>query len=66
MPPRLVSSIVAVARILMGVTLHRRSAPIYLLAAERGEAPWLTPAFEQYWMRASAESFALPAAVIHR
>jgi glutamate synthase domain-containing protein 2 len=34
-----------------------------LLAAERGDAPWLTPAFEQYWVRASAQSFALPPAV---
>jgi glutamate synthase domain-containing protein 2 len=34
--------------------------PGELLAAERGELPWLTPAFEQYWMRASASSFGLP------
>jgi glutamate synthase domain-containing protein 2 len=33
--------------------------PGELLAAERGETPWLTPAFEQYWMRARSASFAL-------
>jgi glutamate synthase domain-containing protein 2 len=33
--------------------------PGELLAAERGETPWLTPAFEQYWLRARAASFAL-------
>jgi glutamate synthase domain-containing protein 2 len=33
--------------------------PGELLAAERGEGPWLTPAFEQYWMRARATSFGL-------
>jgi glutamate synthase domain-containing protein 2 len=37
--------------------------PGELLAAERGEVPWRFAAFEQYWQRASAASFApLPAA----
>lgn len=31
-----------------------------LLAAEQGLAPWSQPAFEQYWLRVRAESFALP------
>ena len=31
--------------------------PGELLAAERGEAPWLQPGFEQYWRRARADSF---------
>lgn len=35
--------------------------PGELLAAERGDVPWLQPGFEQYWRRASADSFA-PAA----
>jgi len=30
-----------------------------LLAAERGEVPWRQLGFEQYWMRARADSFAL-------
>jgi len=30
-----------------------------LLASERGEMPWRQLAFEQYWLRASADSFAL-------
>jgi len=29
-----------------------------LLAAERGEVPWRTPGFEQYWQRATPHSFA--------
>lgn len=33
--------------------------PGELLAAERGEAPWRQPRFEQYWSRARADSFAL-------
>jgi hypothetical protein len=33
--------------------------PGELLAAERGEAPWSQAAFEQYWLRARAESFEL-------
>ena len=33
--------------------------PGELLAAERGEAPWTQPAFEQYWLRARSESFQL-------
>ena len=33
--------------------------PGELLAAERGEAPWSQPAFEQYWLRAQADSFSL-------
>jgi glutamate synthase domain-containing protein 2 len=33
--------------------------PGELLAAERGEAPWRQPGFEQYWSRARADSFAL-------
>jgi glutamate synthase domain-containing protein 2 len=32
--------------------------PGELLAAERGDAPWLQPGFEQYWRRARADSFA--------
>ena len=35
--------------------------PGELLAAERGEVAWSQPAFEQYWLRARAESFSLPA-----
>ena len=31
--------------------------PGELLAAERGEAPWRQPGFEQYWRRARADSF---------
>jgi glutamate synthase domain-containing protein 2 len=31
--------------------------PGELLAAERGDAPWLQPGFEQYWRRARADSF---------
>ncbi len=33
--------------------------PGELLAAERGEASWTQPAFEQYWLRARADSFEL-------
>ena len=33
--------------------------PGELLAAERGELPWSQPAFEQYWLRAQADSFSL-------
>ncbi|MFT3858528.1 MAG: FMN-binding glutamate synthase family protein [Aquabacterium sp.] len=32
--------------------------PGELLAAERGDAPWLQPGFEQYWRRARADTFA--------
>ncbi len=39
--------------------------PGALLAAERGEAPWLTPTFEQYWMRAKSHTFALPDGLPH-
>lgn len=39
--------------------LLRYAKPGELLAAERGEAPWLSPAFEQYWQRAQADSFTL-------
>jgi hypothetical protein len=35
--------------------------PGELLAAERGESPWSQPAFEQYWLRARADSFHLAA-----
>jgi hypothetical protein len=31
-----------------------------LLQAEQGFVPWSQPAFEQYWLRASSASFALP------
>ncbi len=31
--------------------------PGELLAAERGDAPWRQPSFEQYWCRARADSF---------
>lgn len=31
-----------------------------LLQAEQGLAPWSQPAFEQYWLRTSSTSFALP------
>jgi len=31
--------------------------PGELLAAERGDAPWIQPGFEQYWRRARADSF---------
>jgi glutamate synthase domain-containing protein 2 len=32
--------------------------PGELLAAERGDVPWRTPGFEQYWQRATPHSFA--------
>lgn len=38
--------------------------PGELLAAERGEAPWRQPGFEQYWRRARADSFE-PADGVH-
>lgn len=38
--------------------------PGELLEAERGEVPWRTPGFEQYWRRARADSFE-PADGVH-
>ncbi|HEX5357491.1 MAG TPA: FMN-binding glutamate synthase family protein [Aquabacterium sp.] len=38
--------------------------PGELLAAERGDAPWRQPGFEQYWQRARADSFE-PADWVH-
>ena len=56
-----------IVRRVSGVEVKRLSnllpymKPGELLAAERGEAPWSQAAFEQYWLRARAESFELPA-----
>ena len=33
--------------------------PGELLLAEKGQGPWLQPAFEQYWLKARADSFTL-------
>ena len=40
-------------------TLMAYMKPGELLAAERGEAPWLQPAYANYWMRSRADRFAL-------
>jgi len=53
-----------IVRRLSGYEVRRLSnllvylSPGEILAAERGERPWRHLAFEQYWLRASAHSFA--------
>lgn len=41
--------------------LLRYAKPGELLLAEQGQGPWLSTAFEQYWLRARADSFTLSA-----
>jgi glutamate synthase domain-containing protein 2 len=40
-------------------TLMAYMKPGELLAAERGEAPWLQPAYANYWMRSRADRFSI-------